>query len=233
VARALAGEGYRLVVADFNLDGARGVLAGLAGEGHQATFVDVRQPEAIAQAFDEVEANDPANILVIASGGPVVHLGEDARLTTMAPSDWDKTLALNLTGVFNCVQKFAQLRKSRPLASSRIVIVGSAAGLAAGNGTDIAYSVAKAALFALSRQAAFELASLDMTVNVVAPGPVTTPEFFRNTNEQIRAGVASLSLFNRLATPDEVSAAVLYLVSSEAGFITGSTIDINGGLHMR
>lgn len=233
VARKLASEGYRLVIADFNRDRAREVLDGLEGEGHEIAGLDITSPESVSIAFDGVEASAPASILVVASGGPVVHLGQGANVATMALSDWDKTLALNLTGVFNCIQKFAQLRMANPLEHSRIVIVGSAAGLMAGNGTDIAYMVSKTALFGLARQAAFELASANVTVNVVAPGPVGTPEFFRNTNDQIRAGIASLSLFNRLATPEEVSAGVLYLVSPEASYITGATLDINGGIHMR
>lgn len=233
VARQLAAKGYRIVIADFNLERATDVLGALEGEGHEAVRLDVTDPETIAAAFEGVESRDPASILVVASGGPVVHLGQAANVATMHLSDWDKTLALNLTGVFNCLQKFAQLRLARPLDHSRIVIIGSAAGLAAANGTDIAYSVSKTALFGLARQAAVELAQANITVNVVAPGPVATPEFFRNTNEQIRAGIASLSLFNRLATPEEVGAGVVYLVSPEAAFISGATLDINGGLHMR
>lgn len=233
IARTLAGKGYRLILADFNLERAQQVLATLEGDAHEAVHIDVTSPATIGAAFDAVEAADPARILVIASGGPVVHLGQTATVATMQLSDWEKTLALNLTGVFNCIQKFAQLRLNRPLDASRIVIIGSAAGLAAANGTDIAYSVSKTALFGLARQAAVELAPANVTVNVVAPGPVGTPELFRNTNEQIRASIASLSLFGRLATPEEVSAGVLYLVSPEASFVSGTTLDINGGLYMR
>ena len=130
------------------------------------------------------------------------------------------------------VQKFAQQRLAAPLEHSRIIVIGSAAGEVAGNGTDIAYGSSKAAIFGLIRQAAFDLASANITVNSVAPGPVGTPEFFRNTNEQIRAGIASLTALKRLATPEEVSAGVAYIASREAAYITGSTLAINGGVHM-
>jgi NAD(P)-dependent dehydrogenase (short-subunit alcohol dehydrogenase family) len=93
--------------------------------------------------------------------------------------------------------------------------------------------VSKTAIFGFARQAAYELAGAQVTVNVVAPGPVGTAEFFRNTTEQIRAGIASASLFNRLATPEEVGAAVMYLLSPDASYITGASIDVNGGIHMR
>jgi NAD(P)-dependent dehydrogenase (short-subunit alcohol dehydrogenase family) len=194
--------------------------------------LDVTRMESVSAAFDAIEADDPASVLVVASGGPVVHLGQQLNVATLDKADWDRTVALNLTGVFCCIQKFAQQRLAARLAHSRIVIIGSAAGDVAGNGTDIAYGASKAALHGLTRQAAFDLAPAGITVNNVAPGPVGTPEFFRNTNEQIRAGIASLAALKRLATPEEVSAGVAYIASREAACITGSTLAINGGVHM-
>jgi NAD(P)-dependent dehydrogenase (short-subunit alcohol dehydrogenase family) len=232
ICRKLASQGYRVAVADFNLEGAQQVLAGLQGTGHRVTRLDVTSEESVNAAFDAFEASDPASVLVIASGGPVVHLGQRVNVASIAKADWDKTVALNLTGVFCCVQKFAQQRLAKPLEHSRIIVIGSAAGEVAGNGTDIAYGSSKAAIFGLIRQAAFDLAPANITVNSVAPGPVGTPEFFRNTNEQIRAGIASLTALKRLATPEEVSAGVAYIASREAGYITGSTLAINGGVHM-
>ena len=142
-------------------------------------------------------------------------------------------MAFNLTGVFSCVQKFAQQRAAVPLELSRIVIIGSSVGFSAGSGTDIAYVSSKAALFGFSRQVACELAPLKITVNTVAPGPVETPEFMRKTSPQMRAGLSSLPLVKRLALPDEIAASVAYLVSPEASYVTGSVIDINGGSHLR
>lgn len=233
ICRKLASQGYRVVVADFNHEGAREVAAGLQGNGHDTVQLDVTQETSVNAAFDTVEASAPASVLVIASGGPVVHLGQRVNVATITKADWDKTLTLNLTGVFCCVQKFAQQRLAAPLEHGRIIIIGSAAGSVAGSGTDIAYSSSKAAIFGLTRQAAFDLAQAGVTVNNVAPGPVGTPEFFRNTNEQIRAGIASLTLLKRVATPEDVSAGVAYIASREASYITGATLDINGGVHMR
>lgn len=233
VSRRLAASNYRVVIADFNVDRAQDVLATLDGDGHEAIAIDVTDAGTIDAAFAGVEAAAPAQALIVASGGPVVHLGQGVNIATMAIADWEKTLSLNLTGVFACVQAFARLRIANPIDDARIVILGSAAGLMPGSGTDVAYGVSKAAIFALARQAAYELASAKITVNVVAPGPVITPEFLHNTTEQIRAGIASQSVLKRLATPDEVSASIAFLLSPEASYITGSTIDINGGIHMR
>lgn len=233
ICRELASKGYRVVVADFNVEGARQVRAGLPGSQHDVVELDATSLESVHAAFDAVEASDPAAVLVIASGGPVIHLGQRVNVATMAKADWDRTLALNLTAVFCCVQKFAQQRLAAPLEHSRIIIIGSAAGEVAGNGTDIAYGSSKAAILGLTRQAAFDLAPAGITVNNVAPGPVGTSEFFRNTNEQIRAGIASLTALKRLATPEEVSAGVAYIASREAASITGATLAINSGVHMR
>lgn len=233
ICHRLAAEGYRIVVADFNLERAKEVLASLAGGGHDVAQLDVTNEETVGAVFDAVEASSPASILVVASGGPVVHLGERVNVATMAMSDWKRTVDLNLTGVFCCVQNFARLRLANPLEQSRIVIIGSSVGLTAGSGTDLAYVSAKAALFGFVRQVAFELAQANVTVNIVAPGPVATPEFMRNTNEQIRNGIASITLLKRLAAPEEVGASVSYLVSPEASYVTGASLDINGGTHMR
>lgn len=233
ICRRLAADGYRVVVADFNLERAREVFNSLEGGGHEVVELDVTREETVSAAFYAIEASSPASILVVASGGPVVHLDKRVNIATMAMADWKKTVDFNLNGVFCCVQKFAQLRLANPLDHSRIVIIGSSVGQAAGTGTDVAYVSSKAALFGFTRQVAFELAQANITVNTVAPGPVGTPEFIRQTNEHIRAAIASITLVKRLGVPEEISAGVAYLVSPEAAYITGTSLDINGGSYMR
>lgn len=232
VSARLAVQGYRVVVADLQAGRAADVAAQLQGSGHIALSLDITSAESVGAAFAAVEASGPAAVLVVASGGPVLHLGQAANVATVGQAVWDRTLALNLTGPLICLQAFARLRLAAPLDDARIILVGSAAGELAGNGTDAAYGVAKAALIGLTRQAAFDLAPAGITVNNVAPGPVGTPEFFRNTNDEIRSGIAALAPLRRLATPEEVSAGVAYLASRDAGFVTGTTLAINGGLHM-
>lgn len=233
ICRQFAIAGHRVVVADFAKDRALALAAALPGDGHEAVELDVTEEANVGAAFDTVEAGGPANILVVAAGGPVVHLGKGVDVSTISMAEWKRTIDLNLTGTFACVQKFAQLRIAAPLEHGRIVIIGSAVGLRAGTGTDIAYVSAKAAIFGFVRQIAFELAPVGITANVVSPGPVATPEFLRNTNEHIRAAIASSTLANRLADPEEVAAGVAYLVSPQASYVTGASLDINGGSHMR
>lgn len=232
ICRDLASRGYRVTVVDRDEAGGKAVLGALPGAGHAFAAVDILDEASIAEAFDSIEARHPAAVLVVAAGGPVVSLDRRVDSLSMTKSDFEKTFALNVSGVFSCIKKFAQQRSAAPLDGGRIVVIGSSAGEIAGTGTDIGYVTAKAAVLGMVRQLAFDLAPAKVTVNTVAAGPVETPEFVRRTNEQIRAGIASFTLLKRLAVPEEVSAAVGYLVSRDAGYITGTTLDINGGVHM-
>lgn len=232
ICRRLASEGYRVVVADRALERAQIVLDSLDGAGHAISQFDVTNDAEVDAAFDEIESTDPAAVLVVASGGLLVDFRAMPNIATMTTSDWERTLAYNLTGVFFCLRKFAQLRLAAPLDHGRIITLSSGVGQIAGSPTDVGYVSSKAAIFGLNRQVAFDLKTAGVTVNTVAPGPVGTPEFFRNTTEQARAGAAAAALLNRLATPEEVSAGVAFLASRDAAYITGTTLDINGGVHM-
>lgn len=232
ICRRLAAEGYRVTVADFNLDRAHEVLASLKGEGHQVVQFDVTQEAEVDAAFDEIEARFAPSVMVVAFGGLVTGRLPPPTIATLTTPEWDRTLAYNLTAVFYCIRKFAQLRLARPIEHARIITMTSGAGQIAGTPTDMGYVCCKSAIIGMTRQAAFELVKAGITVNTIAPGPIETPEFCRNTNEHIRAAAAGVTLVKRLGTPEEVAAGVAYLASIEASFVTGSTLDVNGGAHM-
>lgn len=232
IGHRLAADGYGVVIADQDADRARTVAASLSGEAHSCAQLDVTDEQDVHQVFDRIEATRPAAVLVIASGGPQADLSTRPTIATMSTSDWHSTVELNLTGVFYAVRKFAQLRLAHPLENSRIITIGSGSAQVPQAVIDVSYVAAKGGVFSLSRQAAFDLAPAGITVNVVAPGLVGTPAFLRNTTEPVRAEAAAATLFNRLATPEEVAAGVAYLASPDAAYVTGATLDINGGLHM-
>jgi NAD(P)-dependent dehydrogenase (short-subunit alcohol dehydrogenase family) len=229
ISRRLASEGYRVTIADRDLESGRAIVAELEGEGHSAVAVDILDETSIAAALDEAEAAAPIAVLVVAAGGPLADLSTRPTVATLSPADWRATLDFNLTGVFLVVQKFAQLRTARPVEHGRVVTISSTSGQIPQSVIDIAYASSKAALFGFSRQVAFDLAGIGVTSNTVAAGVVGTPAFMRNTSPEVRAGASAGTLAERLATPEEVAAGVSYLVSREGGYVTGTVIDINGG----
>lgn len=232
ISTRLAVDGYRVFVAERNLEKARDLAAGLEGEGHGAVEMDVTDAGSVDRALEEVEAQSPPAVLVISSGGPLADLSLRPTVTTLDPDDWVRTVAVNLTGVFLAIRKFGQLRQARPLEHGRIITIGSTSGQMAQDVIDVAYASSKAGLLGLSRQAAFDLAGAGITSNLIAAGVVGTPAFMQNTSEEVRAGAAAGTLVKRLATPEEMAASVAYLASREGGYVTGATLDVNGGNRM-
>lgn len=232
ISRRLASQGHRVVVAGQNAAQAQEVADSLEGSGHSGVRIDVTDEEQLGEAFDRIEAETPAAILVVSSGGPVADLSKRPTIATLDAEDWRRTIDLNLTGVFYAMQKFAQLRVARPLEHARIVTISSTSGQVAQEVIDISYSTSKAGMFGLTRQAAFDLAGVGVTVNTVASGVVGTPAFMENTTEEIRAAASAGTLLKRLATPEEIAAGVTYLTSRDAAYVTGTTLNVNGGIYM-
>ena len=232
VCHRLASDGYRVVVADLDGDAADRVSARLPGEHHAADRLDVTDEADVNAFFERCEARVPAAILVNIAGGPLVDPADPPTLTTMTFGEWNATLALNLTGTFLCLRKFAALRKADPLPNMRAVSFSSVTGRVPGGPTGIAYGTSKAAIIGFTRLAAADVAAIGMTVNSIAPGAVGTPEFYRIMSEAAVASVGGLVPLGRVGSTEEIAGAVAYLVSAEAGYITGTTLDVNGGYFM-
>ena len=150
--------------------------------------------------------------------------------------DWDRVLSVNARGAFLCVREFARRRRGKTLEHGRVIMVSSLAGQAGGLQSGAAYSASKAAVLGLMRTAPRDLASLGVTVNAIAPGPIDTPMLARATGST-KDGVKYTKLdavpLGRVGLPDEMAAAASFLASIGAGYVTGATIDVNGGLLMR
>ena len=217
--RALAAEG--LVVA--------------ATDRHAAPFLmDVTDENAVERTFDEVEAKlGRISVLVTSAGTMIAPTEQRPSLTEITAQAWDETFRVNARGTFFAMRALLRRRLRDPLPHGRIVTISSAAAQTGGVRGGADYAASKAAVLALTKLAAREAAPTGMTVNSIAPGPVETP-LFRSVNPEGKDGpiLAGVPL-GRIGTPEEIAAAVRFLVSETAGYITGSVIDVNGGSRMQ
>lgn len=229
IARELHGGGLRVAVADINEAGAVRLVRSLdpSGQSALAIALDVREKAALESARDRLvdvwgRVDVVVNNAAVTRTTPLMQIGGD---------EFDEVMAVNLRGTFFGCQVFGEYLRQR--GAGRIVNIASLAGQAGGTVTGAHYAASKAGIIVLTKIFAKEFAGSGVTVNTVAPGPIDLP--------QTRAGVPSEQLavlgraipVGRMADPAEVAAVVAWLASDRAGFVTGATWDVNGGLLMR
>jgi 2-hydroxycyclohexanecarboxyl-CoA dehydrogenase len=227
-ARRLAAEGARVAATDVNLQGAREV----AGEVSGAAFeLDVRSTDSIAAAVSAAEEElGPLDVLVNNAG-----YDEFAFFVNTDEGLWDRVLAVNLRGVIAVTH--AVLPGMQERKGGRIVNVASEAGRVGSHGSGV-YSAAKAGVIGFTKAVAREAARYGVTSNAVAPGPIETPllmaapEQLGELGDRIVQGMVGQTVLRRLGTPDEVAAAIAFLASDDASFITGQALGVSGGLAM-
>jgi len=224
IARALHGQG-----AIVTLSGTRAeALDKLKGElGERAHVVAARMDDAadIDRLAKEAEA---------AMGGKLDILVNNAGITRdnismrMKDEEWEKVLQVNLTGTFRLIR--ATMRGMMKRRFGRVINITSVVGVT-GNPGQANYAAAKAGLIGMSKSLAQELASRSITVNCLAPGFIATPMTDGLTDDQ-KKGILGRVPADRLGTPEEIAAGVVYLASDEAAYVTGQTLHINGGMAM-
>lgn len=196
------------------------------GAAAGAIAIDLADPASVANAFGEVARRGPDggrfDLLVLCSG-----VVDSEKVATVSLAHWQAMLATNLTGPFLCCQQAYPLLRD----GGRIVVLGSLAGRTGGVLTGAAYAASKGGLESLAKSMAQELAERRITVNVVAPGAIETP-MLQAHSEQRKQGMAQATPLKRLGQPEEIAAAISYLASEEAGFMTGAVLHINGGIRM-
>jgi 2-hydroxycyclohexanecarboxyl-CoA dehydrogenase len=224
--RRLAAEGARVVVADRDDEAAQKLAADIGGE---AVAFDVTDLGGLRAAIGHVGAAfGPIDVLVNNAGGDRAALFLDTDETT-----WDDVLAVNLTGVIACTH--AVLPSMVDRRRGAIVNVASEAGRVGMVGGAV-YAAAKAGVIGFTKAIAREGARHGVRCNAVAPGPISTPLLDGLAHDplgaRIRQGMIDATVLGRCGEPDEVAAAIAYLASDDASFVTGHTLAVSGGLSM-
>ena len=226
VALRLGEEGCGVAAVDLNLEGAQ-ATADEIGASACALRADVSYLTAMREAVAAAEgALGPLSVLVSCAGWdrvqPFVESTEDT---------WDRVIAINLKGAIACTR--AALDGMIERRSGAIVNISSDAGRVGSSG-EVVYSGAKAGIIGFSKAIAREVARHNVRVNVVCPGPTDTPmmEDTRRANPGLGDALVRAIPFRRLARPEEIAAAVAFLASDEASYITGQTLSVSGGLTM-
>ena len=193
-------------------------------DGFFAVKCDVTSTAEVDAAFTAVEQHfGPVEILVSNAG-----MTKDMLLLRMSESDFSDVVDANLTAAYRVAKRAAQgMLKAR---KGRIIFVSSVVGLS-GSAGQANYSASKSGLIGLARSIARELGSRSITANVVAPGPVATDMLAALSEDRREALTAAVPL-GRLASPDEIAGTIAFLASSDAAFITGAIIPVDGGLGM-
>lgn len=230
--RFLAREGARVVIGDINGEGARKLEESLTSQGTKALAVktdiaDLQQVKELTQKT--LSSFGRIDILVNNAGISPKHQGKKRNLWEMSIEEWERVIDVDLNGYFYCCHEIVP--HMIPNGWGRIVNVSSQAARSGGQVAGSHYTAAKAGVLGLTKSLAGELGKYGITVNAVTPGRIDTP-FIRDVPPEVNAEFARRTPLGRLGAAEDVAGAILFLISDHASFITGATVDVNGGLSM-
>ena len=226
VALAFAAQGRRVVGTATTTAGADSIREALADspEAGRGCVLDVGDQDAVDALFANLASEGAVPEVLVNNAG----IARDGLLARMKPESWREVLSVNLDGVYRMCR--AALRPMMRARGGRIINVTSVVG-ATGNAGQTNYAAAKAGIAGFSKSLAREVASRGITVNTVAPGFVDTDMTRDLSGEQRERMQAEIPL-GRFGRPEDVAAVIVFLASPGAGYITGETIHVNGGMHM-
>ena len=223
IARALHGAGATVGLSGTRLEPLQALASELGERVHVLPCNLSDAGEVAALPKQASEAMGGVDILVNNAG-----VTRDNLFMRMSDEEWNSVLEVNLTSTFRlCKGVMRGMMKSR---WGRIVNISSIVG-ATGNPGQANYAASKAGMIGMSKSLAYEVASRGITVNAVAPGFIATAMTDKLTDDQ-KGGIMAQIPTGRMGTPDEIAATVLFLASTEAGYLTGATLHVNGGMAM-
>jgi 3-oxoacyl-[acyl-carrier protein] reductase len=227
-AKIMCQHGMSVVMVDINRDklvSATNELNALGKAEVYPVVCDISDDVAIEKMIKEaIDHFGQLDVVVNCAG-----ILSAKKIPDVTRQEWDKILAVNLSGAFFIIQKVLPYLKNSK--AGRVINISSTAGRMGGIENSMSYTASKGGLCAITRGIARQLAPFKITVNAVCPGPTRTPITDAYTEEELR-NLNSKNLLGRLGEPEEMAAAICYLASEEAAYVTGSMLDINGGFWM-
>ena len=226
IATTLAAQGMRVIGTSTSEAGAAEFDAAMkaCGEGHVGLRLDVCDQASISAFFEALAARELSPLVLVNNAG----ITRDNLLLRMKDEEWRQVIEANLTSIFTLSKHFVRaMIKAR---YGRIVNITSVVG-ASGNAGQANYAAAKAGIIGFTKSLAQEVAARGVTVNAVAPGMIDT-DMTRVLTDAQREGMLGRIPAGRLGTAGEIAAAVGFLASEQAGYITGETLHVNGGMYM-
>ena len=224
IAARLAADGARVIGTATTPAGAARITESLGDRGGRGAVLDVTSQQSVDALLADIDATDGAVGILCNNAG----ITRDTLLLRMKEDDWEAVMQTNLASVFRLSK--AVLRGMMKARKGRIISIASIVGLT-GNPGQANYAAAKAGMIGFSKSLAREVGSRNITVNVIAPGFIDT-DMTRSLSDAQKAALNAQIPLSRLGQPADIAAAVAFLASPDASYITGETLHVNGGMLM-
>ncbi len=227
IAQRFSDLGYNVAILSVSENSATKAAKNIDGTGSQVIGIqcDVSDETSLEKAM-EIACETFGGIDILVNSAGILDMASIEEMTT---DHWDKVMAINLRGTFTAIQKSLKYLEQSP--SPRIINISSNSGRMGGFENGMAYSASKGGIIALTYGLARRLAPKKITVNCIAPGTIESDMSAQRSEETLKKLKERFPI-GRFGTPDEVAAAACYFASDDAGFTTGSVLDVNGGLFM-